>query len=232
MGGLVAATCVCAVASFLICGIPFGMIIAEKMSGIDVRKVGSGNIGMTNVARSAGGKAAALTFACDVGKGALCIILFRWLIATICLGGDIASLALNGAFAWVLTTLYMACVFGHVFSPYLHFHGGKGISVGLGAALGMCWPMGLGMFAIFLVLTIPTHLVSLGSIAAAASLPFFGLGFGARGIAIVPLVVVSLVVIWSHRENIGRLLRGEERRFSVGKDQKSTGEGSSKGGRA
>ncbi len=223
MGGLIVATCVAAVASYFICGIPFGMLFAAKLSGIDVRKVGSGNIGMTNVARSAGGKAAALTFACDVGKGALCVPLFRFIIATTCLGGDVSALALSGPFAWVGTTLFMSCVFGHVFSPYLHFHGGKGISVGLGASLGLYWPMGLSMLAVFLVLTIPTRYVSLGSVAAAASVPIFGLIYGVRGVAIIPLVLVSVVVILAHHENIGRLVRGEERRFSVGKEKKGGG---------
>ena len=216
MGGLIAATCIAAVASYFICGIPFGMIFAEKLSGVDVRKAGSGNIGITNVARSAGGKAAALTFACDVGKGTLCVVLFRWLIALICLSGDVATLAINGGFCWVGTTLFMACVFGHVFSPYLHFHGGKGISVGLGASLGLYWPMGLSMLAVFLLLTIPTRYVSLGSVVAALSVSVFGFVYGVRGIGILPLVAVSLVVVWAHRENIIRLMHGEERRFSVG----------------
>ena len=221
MGGLIAATIACAVASYFVCGIPFGMIFSNLLSGVDVRRAGSGNIGMTNVARTAGGKAAALTFACDVGKGALCVMLFRWLIATLCLGGDASRLALGEDLAWVGTTLFMASVFGHVFSPYLHFHGGKGISTGLGASLGLCWPMGLSMLAVFLLLTIPTRYVSLGSVAAAASVLVFGFVFGARGVALLPLAAVSVVVIWAHRENIGRLLRGEERRFSIGHDKGS-----------
>lgn len=215
MDMLVVATIVAAVVSFLICGIPFGLLIAARMNGIDIRQAGSGNIGMTNVARSAGGKAAALTFLCDVGKGVLCMVLGRLAIAAACFGGDMNMLAYNGPFAWVLTSLYAACVLGHVFSPYLHFHGGKGISVGLGAALGLYWPLGLSMLALFLLLTVPTHYVSLGSIAAAASLPIFGTLWGVPFPAVVPLVFVSIVVIWSHRENIGRLLRGEEHGFSV-----------------
>ncbi len=221
MDPLVLATVIGAIVSFLICGIPFGMLIAARMSGIDIRKVGSGNIGMTNVAREAGGKAAALTFLCDVGKGLVCMLLSRWAIAAGCLGGDTSMLAHNGPFAWVMTTLFAACVLGHVFSPYLGFHGGKGIAVGLGASLGLFWPLGLGMLALFLLLTLPTGYVSLGSIAAAASLPAFSVAFGIRGLSLVPVIIVAVVVIWSHRENIGRLVRGEERRFSIKRDKES-----------
>ncbi len=219
MAGLAAATAVAAVVSFLICGIPFGLIIAARMSGIDVRKVGSGNIGMTNVARSAGGKAALLTFACDVGKGVVCVLVGRWAIATACLGGDLASLAHDGPYSWVGSTLFCACVLGHVFSPYLHFHGGKGVSVGLGASLALWWPLGLGLLAVFLLLVIPTRYISLGSVGTAASLPVQAAlwGFGVAGT--IPITIVAAVVVWAHRENIGRLLRGEERRFSVGHDK-------------
>lgn len=213
------ATMVAAVASFLVCGIPFGVIIANALNGVDVRKAGSGNIGMTNVARTAGGKAAALTFLCDVGKGTLCMVVSRLVIAAVCFGGDGAALAIDEGFGWVSTILYCACVLGHIFSPYLGFHGGKGISVGLGAALGMYWPLGLSMLAVFLLLTVPTRYISLGSIAAAASLPIFSRLFGVRGWALVPTVIVSVVVIWSHRENIGRLVRGEESKFGIHHDK-------------
>lgn len=221
---LAVVTAVAAVVSYLICGIPFGLVIASAMNGIDVRKSGSGNIGMTNVARTAGGKAAALTFLCDVGKGTLCVILSRIIIAALCFGGDTAPLAHNAAFGWVSTTMFCACVLGHIYSPYLKFHGGKGISVGLGAALGLYWPFGLSMFAVFLALTIPTRYVSLGSVAAAASLPFFGMLYGMSGVALIPPVIVSVVVIWSHRQNIGRLLRGEESRFQIKHGDKGKGE--------
>ncbi|MDO4806324.1 MAG: glycerol-3-phosphate 1-O-acyltransferase PlsY [Coriobacteriales bacterium] len=212
---LAIATAVAAVISFLICGIPFGLVIANAMNGVDVRKSGSGNIGMTNVARTAGGKAAALTFLCDVGKGTLCMLLFRFLIAAVCFGGNGAMLAHNATFGWVSTTLYCACVLGHIFSPYLNFHGGKGISVGLGAGLGLYWPLGLSMLAVFLVLTIPTRYVSLGSVAAAASLPLFSMLYGITGVALIPTVIVAVVVIWSHRQNLVRLMHGEERRFQI-----------------
>lgn len=216
MGGLIAATCVGVVVTYFVCGIPFGMIFASMLSGIDVRKVGSGNIGMTNVARSAGGKAAALTFLCDVGKGALCVILGRLIIANVCLGGDTSLVAHDGPFGWVGSWLFCAAVLGHIYSPYLGFKGGKGIAVGLGASLALWWPMGLGLFAIFLALAIPTGYVSLGSVVTTLSLPVQGALWGMSVPALVPVVIVAVAVVWSHRENIGRLLRGEERKFSIG----------------
>ena len=197
-------TAICALGCFLICGIPSGLIIARASSEhVDVRKVGSGNIGMTNVARSAGASAAALTLLCDAGKGAVAILLARLVIAQVAFGGDWSQTLAQAQGGLASATLYASCVLGHIFSPYLHFKGGKGISVGLGAGLGFCWPVALSMLAVFVVLAIPTGFVSLGSVFAALSL--------------VPLAVISLTVVWAHRENVRKLVRGEERRFSIHK---------------
>lgn len=206
---------VLALVSFLVCGIPFGLLISSKMANVDVRKTGSGNIGMTNVARSVGGKAAALTFLCDVGKGTLCMLLGRWALCA--MGGvDPSLLAFGAPYDWMVAVLYLACVCGHIFSPYLHFKGGKGISVGFGAGLGLWWPVGLGLLGVFLLCAVPTRYVSLGSIVAAASLPVQCALWRLSLAGMVPVVLVAVVVIWSHRANIGRLVRHEERRFSLG----------------
>ncbi len=137
-------TAICALGCFLICGIPSGLIIARASSEhVDVRKVGSGNIGMTNVARSAGASAAALTLLCDAGKGAVAILLARLVIAQVAFGGDWSQTLAQAQGGLASATLYASCVLGHIFSPYLHFKGGKGISVGLGAGLGSSssyWP--------------------------------------------------------------------------------------------
>lgn len=218
MPTIVIATLACMAGAFLICGIPSGLIIARHSSEhVDVRKVGSGNIGMTNVARSAGGGAAALTLLCDAGKGYLAIMLGRLIVSQVAFGGDFSQTAALGASGWSTTALYMACVLGHVYSPYLGFHGGKGISVGLGAGLGFCWPVTLMMLAVFLVLAVPTRYVSLGSVSAAISLPIISFAWGIRGVAIVPLLVVAAVVVFAHRGNIKKLAYGQERKFSVHK---------------
>lgn len=209
-----ALTLICMVASFAICGIPFGLLVA-RANGVDIRSVGSGNIGMTNVARSVGAKAAAITFLLDVVKGTVCVLVSRLLLAKICLGGDWGMTTPQSEFGWCAALVWAACVCGHVFSPYLGFHGGKGISVGLGAGLGLCWPVALLALAVFLVVALPSKYVSLGSICAAIALPTWGFVFGFTPAALVPTIVVAIVVIWSHRENIERLRTGTERKFEL-----------------
>lgn len=209
-------TILCSLVSFAICGIPFGLIVA-RTQGIDVRKEGSGNIGMTNVARTVGGKAAAVTFALDVLKGTVCVLLSRLVLANLCMGGEWALTAPQQPLGWCASVVWAACVFGHVFSPYLGFHGGKGISVGLGAGLGLCWPVALLAFVVFLIVAIPSHYVSLGSICAAIALPTWAYVFNFTPQALLPTIIVAIIVIWSHRENIKRLREGKERPFSLHK---------------
>ena len=210
--------------AYLVCGIPFGLILAIAMGHVDVRTVGSGNIGTTNVARSVGKGAGAATLLLDLSKGLVWMLVSRWAIAALALGGDVSALDHATVFGTSLTLVFLACICGHVFSPYLRFHGGKGIAVGFGAALGLYWPIGLGVLAIFLALVIPTRYVSLGSIFAAASLPLWCAVFGFPAVAIAPVAVAAVVVIWSHRENVRRLINHEERRFSFHKSEKNPSE--------
>lgn len=184
--------------AYVVCGIPFGLIIAKREGRVDVRTVGSGNIGTTNVARSVGKKAAALTLLCDLGKGLVWMLLARWVLAALVFGGDAASLDHTTVFGASLSLVYMGCILGHVFSPFLGFHGGKGIAVGFGAALGLWWPVALGLLAVFLVFAVPSRYVSLGSVCAAASLPIQCALWGFPLISVAPIVVVALVVIWAH----------------------------------
>ena len=143
--------------AYVVCGIPFGLIIAKREGHVDVRTVGSGNIGTTNVARSVGKKAAALTLLCDLGKGLVWMLLARWVLAALVFGGDAASLDRTTVFGASLSLVYMGCILGHVFSPFLGFHGGKGIAVGFGAALGLWWPVALGLLVVFLVFAVPSR---------------------------------------------------------------------------
>lgn len=207
-------TVVFALGAYFVCGIPFGLVIALAMGHVDVREVGSGNIGTTNVARSVGKGAAAATLLLDLGKGLAWMLVARWAIAALALGGDVAALDHTTAFGAALAWVFLACICGHVFSPYLRLHGGKGIAVGFGAALGLYWPIGVGLLVVFLVLVVPTRYVSLGSVAAAASLPVWCalLGFPLESVA--PIAIAAVIVIWSHRENVRRLVHHEERRFS------------------
>lgn len=201
-----------AVVSFFICSIPFGLVIG-KVFGVDVRKSGSGNIGATNVGRTIGAGAAGLTLLLDAAKGWLCCGLARMVISTLA-GLEAASIETTEPWGWAVTLVYMACVLGHIFSPWLGFKGGKGISVGFGAALGLDWRVALGLLAVWIVCMIPTRLVSLASSVAAVSLTVWAFVFGYSLPAIAPVFVVTCVVVWAHRENIKRLLAGEEKRFS------------------
>lgn len=220
MNSLQIATALLALGAYLICGVPFGLLVAGAMGHVDVRTTGSGNIGTTNVARSVGKGAAALTLLLDLSKGLVWMLLSRVVLAFAVFGGDFASLDHTTVFGTSLTVVFLACICGHVFSPYLRFHGGKGIAVGFGAALGLYWPIGLGVLALFLALVIPTRYVSLGSVFAAASLPVWCAAFGFPPVAVAPVAVAAVVVVWSHRENVRRLLHGEERRFSFHKSEK------------
>ena len=222
MNSLQIATALLALGAYLVCGVPFGLLVARAMGHVDVRTTGSGNIGTTNVARSVGKGAAALTLLLDLSKGLVWMLLSRVVLAFAVFGGDFASLDHTTVFGTSLTVVFLACICGHVFSPYLRFHGGKGIAVGFGAALGLYWPIGLGALALFLALVIPTRYVSLGSVFAAASLPVWCAAFGFPPVAVAPVAVAAVVVVWSHRENVRRLLHGEERRFSFHKSEKES----------
>lgn len=203
------------VITFLVCGIPFGKIIA-RARGVDIQKVGSGNIGTTNVAREIGKGAAALTLLLDAGKGALTTGLALWFFPAFITGG--ASVAPHGDVAWIEGLVTLAAICGHIFSPFLHFHGGKGIAVGVGTLLGFAWPVGLLELAIFLVIAVATKRVSAGSVTVAAILgPVFALIYGPNLGLDLLLELAGLVVVWAHRSNIKKLINGQEKEFSFHK---------------
>ncbi len=200
MGGNVAAAAGCA-AGYLIGSVPFGLIVGRVAGGVDVRDVGSGNIGTTNVLRAAGAKAGALTFGLDVAKGAAAVGLARRL------GADPAAQAAAGL---------AACV-GHSWPAFARFRGGKAVATAFGG-LVMVAPeaavfatvAGLGGLAL-------TRTVSIGSLAAAGAAPVGGALESIRHHSAVPLVFTTLaatLVVVRHAPNIRRLLRGEEPRLS------------------
>lgn len=224
MDALALWTAVFTLGAYLVCGIPFGLIVASLMGHVDVRRVGSGNIGTTNVAREVGKGAAAVTLLCDLGKGLVWMLVSRQAIAALALGGDVASLDHTTVLGTAMSVVFLGCILGHVFSPYLRFHGGKGIAVGFGAALGLCWPVALGLLAVFVVFVVPTRYVSAGSLAAAASLPVWCAVFGFPAVSVAPCALAAVIVIWSHRENVLRLVRHEERPFSFHKSGSGDGD--------
>ena len=185
------------IVAFLLCGIPCGLLVAKRLAGVDVRTVGSGNIGMTNVARAAGGRAAAITFGLDVGKGAVAMALGR-LVLSLVARVPWSETSAMGQLGLSASLLFAACVFGHMFSPYLGLRGGKGISVGFGAVLLLWWPAGLAILAVFLLFALPSRYVSLGSIAAAVALVICSLAMGFGVARSLPVVAVCLVLSLIH----------------------------------
>lgn len=219
IAALVAWVAVFVVFSYAVCGIPFGLLIARAMGHIDVRSTGSGNIGTTNVARSVGKAAAGLTLLCDLGKGLACMLFARFMLSLLVYGTTgFAGQLTSGEGLVAMSAVFDACVFGHIFSPYLNFRGGKGIAVGFGAALGLWWPVGLGLAVVFAIFAVPSRFVSLGSILAAVSLPIQCLAWGFDPWASAIVALAAVVVVWAHRGNIAKLARGEERRFGFHKE--------------
>lgn len=212
----IVATLLCCLGAYLVCSIPCGLFVAKLTGGVDVRTTGSGNIGTTNVARSVGIGAAVATLACDAGKGFISVVVSRWILALV--GGTSFSLGAPWTMPLVypICLVFIACVVGHIFSCYLRFKGGKGIAVGLGAGLGVWWPMALGLLALFILLAVPTKRVSIGSVAAAAAVGPAAFICGATLFQALLLACGGLVVIWAHRTNIARLLRGEEPGLALG----------------
>lgn len=217
-GPAVAALVACIVGSYLICGIPFGLILGRIMGNVDIRKSGSGNIGTTNALRVAGPKVAAATLLFDVLKGVVCINISRIVIASAGWGAPRTFEAGSGE-DWVIALVALACLYGHIFSPYLKFHGGKGIATGVGILFGYFWPLALVHLAIFIVLVAITRYVSVGSIATAALVPVT-MYIAFPEMSIVALAIWALLgwtVVWAHRSNIRKLRDGNENKLSFTK---------------
>lgn len=196
------------VASYLIGAVPFALLIG-RLQGVDIRKVGSGNVGATNVFRSVGKGLGVLTFACDVLKGFLPAFLFPiWF--------PVVHAAEN------VGLLYgCAAIAGHNWPVYLRFKGGKGVATSAGVLLGVAPPaVGIGL-AVWIVVYALARYVSLASIAGALAIP--GASWWLYGAEnwILPsvLTALGLLVIWRHRTNIQRLLNGTEHRFRKEKEE-------------
>ena len=193
------------VAAYLIGAVPFGFLIG-KWYHIDIRKAGSGNIGATNVTRVVGRKAGKLCFFLDFVKGALPVILVTVFVP------ETPELALAAAIAAIL---------GHIFPIYLKFKGGKGVSVGGALSLMLDWRVGLLVIACFLLGAFLSKKVSLGSVLGALAAGIGPFIFGVSGPRMVLGVVAMCIVVYRHKENIVRLIKGTEPDFKAAKRTKT-----------
>ncbi len=196
---------------FLLGSIPWGVIISKVFFKTDVRNYGSGNIGTTNSFRALGKAGGVSVFILDFGKGLLSGFLALWVCQWF---SDTSSLN-YGASQVLMALSVLGCVWGHIFSPWLKFKGGKGIAVAIGCLFVVNGPwLALLEIAIFAVGVAATKKVSVGSLAAAISCPFIGLYvFWGNWLAWILVTIAAITVIWAHRENIHRLLSGSESGF-------------------
>ena len=180
---------------YVIGSIAFGMVLARLMGLGNLRNIGSGNIGATNVLRTGNKKAAALTLLLDGAKGAVAVLLARAFA-----GEDAAQAAALGAMV------------GHCYPIWLGFRGGKGVATFLGILLALAWPVGLGACAVWLAAAALSRISSMGALAAAASSTFLMvfLGFGEM---LILGIVLTLLIFWRHRDNIRRIREGTESRI-------------------
>lgn len=204
---------VCFAAAFLLGSIPSGVVIGRLFFGVDPRSGGSGSIGATNSNRMLGAKGGAAVLVCDMLKGAAAVGLGRLAIHLLSYTAAQADLLLMGGAFFAIA--------GHIYSPWLGFKGGKGISTGFGSLLVASPPIAGCIALVFIVFAATTRIVSVGSIAAAVSVTVWSILFHLGSVPFAVFgVLISVMVVFAHRANIGRLSRREEPKFSLGKSPK------------
>lgn len=176
-----------------LCGtIPFGLILTKSAGLGDVRKIGSGNIGATNVLRTGNKKVAALTLILDALKGTAPVLAMTWLF---------------GPQAGILAGL--AAFFGHLFPLWLGFKGGKGVATNIGVLFGLFWPLGLIFIGLWILMAAVFRISSLAALTASILSPLWAYLLG-RGDLVLPAAIMGVAIWITHRANITRLLKGEE----------------------
>jgi glycerol-3-phosphate acyltransferase PlsY len=188
------------VLSYLLGSIPFGVILTRAAGAGDLRTIGSGNIGATNVLRTGRKGLAAATLLLDMAKGAIAVLLVAHLFP-----GN-ALLAAAGAFL------------GHCYPVWLKFKGGKGVATLMGIVVALYWPLGLVYAAVWLGLLGSLRISSVAGIAAALSAPFAAALFNRFDLVLL-LLALGLIVLWKHRDNVERLFTGNEPRIGASSRQ-------------
>ena len=179
-------------------------LVSYLVANEDVRKRGSGNAGLTNFVRNYGGKPAVMVIGTDMGKAVLACLVGGALLAPF--GQEVAGRAIGG----------LSVILGHAFPALLGFKGGKGILSGVTVALCLDWRIGLFVFGIFLAAYFLTHYVSLGSVLSSGSFGFIYAFFHRdQPVAICVGFILSFMIVWLHRGNIVRLVKGQERKTNL-----------------
>lgn len=186
------ATIAAILAAYLLGSIPSGLLLGKYFGGVDLRTVGSHNIGATNAYRILGAKVGAAVFLCDLLKGVI-------------------GTSLGGADPYLVIACGAAALLGHIRSLFLGFHGGRGVATGLGVLLCLSWPAALMALAVWGLLMRWKGIVSLASMLAALSAPLAAWLFGAPTVYCLFILVGAVAIVVKHKDNIGRLMRGEEK---------------------
>lgn len=181
--------------AYLLGSVPFGLVITRMMGLGDLRQIGSGNIGATNVLRTGNKAAAAATLVLDAAKGGVAVLVARALV-----GEDAAQLAALASFL------------GHLYPVWLGFKGGKGVATFIGTLLALAWPVGLATCATWVVAALISRISSLGALTAAALASLWLLVFG-QGQMVFLVVIMTLLVYVRHWANLERIKNGTEPRI-------------------
>lgn len=195
-----------AIGGYLLGSIPFGVILTRAAGAGDVRNIGSGNIGATNVLRTGRKDLAIATLILDAGKGAVALLIARYLF------GEVAGAIAGGA-----------AFMGHLFPVWLGFKGGKGVATFFGLILAACWPLGLMAAATWLIVAFALRYSSLAALVAAALTPLYALmplpmlGLPAPAPILVLAIFTAVLIYIRHHENIARLLKGAEPKIGAKK---------------
>ena len=183
-------------AAYLLGSVPFGLLLTRFAGAGDLRSIGSGNIGATNVLRTGRKGLAMFTLLLDMGKGAAAVLVAG------AIAPDYAPLAAIGVF------------FGHLYPVWLGFRGGKGVATMLGVALGLHWPCGVAFAVVWLLAALVTRYSSVGGMAGAVATSVSAAIWGQFGLTLL-FLGLALMVLWKHRGNLERLLAGTEPRIGA-----------------
>lgn len=202
-----------AIIAYVIGSINFSIIISKRLAGFDVREKGSGNAGTTNMLRSVGKAPAVMTLICDILKGVIAIFI----------GFVISKITKETNGAMLVQIAGIAVIIGHTFPVFFEFKGGKGVATALGVLMCINWKVGLLCLVFAVIIMVVTRMVSAGSVTAAILYPVLTL-FGVQkaytiieGNYVVFSIILALVIIFNHRENIKRILEGKENKLSFKK---------------